>query len=95
MSVYIVHVVGSPVAEKGGALKPQAATKKMPRLKVEATLSNIRVAIVEDMEDPQALTLRVSSPPPPSPAFPRYCILYLHTHVVWIYETYHASLPLF
>ena len=55
-----VYAVGSPVTEKGGELDRPTPAKKMPILKVEASFSNIRVAIVEDVEDPQALTLRVS-----------------------------------
>ena len=55
-----VYAVGSPVTEKGGELDRATPAKKMPILKVEASFSNIRVAIVEDVEDPQALTLRVS-----------------------------------
>ena len=51
--------VGSPVVEEGGTLAKPAAAKQLPRLKVEASLANIRVAIVEDVDDPQALTLRV------------------------------------
>ena len=68
-----MFAVGSSVSEKGEELdRPTPAAKKIPRLKIEASLSNIRVAIVEDVGDPQALTLRVSlffsiSSLPPSP----------------------------
>ena len=55
-------VVGSPVGGEGVLAKPAAAKKPLPRLKVEANLTDIRVAIVEDVEDPQALTLRVGCP---------------------------------
>ena len=45
------------VAEKG---KP-AAIKPLPRVKAQVSISNFRVAIIEDVytENPQALTLRV------------------------------------
>ena len=54
-----LHPAGSPeLEEEMGAVRP---SKPLPRLKVEGSVSDIRVAIVEDMEDPQALTLRVRS----------------------------------
>ena len=54
--------VGSPLPEEGtGTLLPVATTRPLPKLKVEASISNIRIAIVENAgDDPQALTLRVS-----------------------------------
>ena len=49
------------VAEKG---KP-AASKPLPRVKAQVSISNFRVAIIEDVytEKPQALTLRVRGSP--------------------------------
>ena len=49
------------VAEEG---KP-AASKPLPRVKAEVSISNFRVAIIEDVytEKPQALTLRVRGSP--------------------------------
>ena len=50
------HLGGSSEAEEDRAVRP---ARPLPRLKVEASIKNVRVAIVEDVDDPQALTLKV------------------------------------
>lgn len=55
--MYTSAGISSPVEES--SLAPPRTPKPLPRLKVEVNISGVRVAIVEDVDNPQALTLKV------------------------------------
>ena len=57
--MYTSAGISSPEEER--SLAPPRTPKPLPRLKVEANISGVRVAIVEDVDNPQALTLKVYS----------------------------------
>lgn len=66
MPTVLVHTVSLVLSDRYpgwssplGEDRVARPAKPLPRLKVEANISNIRVAIVEDVDDPQALTLKV------------------------------------
>ena len=95
--IYVPSVAGSP----GDSVQVEeqrvihSSSRPLPKLKVEANVKNIRVAVVEDVQNPQALTLKVGELSQfvcVCVLYRMYCVLLYSIHIELAHHAIHCTI---